>query len=115
MAKREPIESVDHKNSRMLSRVALSRTAQRIPKINACQKRGLHLHEYQAKQLLANHGVHTQQFQLVEHVEDVQKIMESTSLKSVDEWVVKAQVHAGGRGRGVFDHGFRGGVHLTKE
>src|SRR6202011_2945192 len=26
--------------------------------------------------------------------------------------VVKAQIHAGGRGKGVFRHGFKGGVHL---
>ena len=31
------------------------------------------------------------------------------------EYVVKAQILAGGRGLGVFDSGFKGGVHLTKE
>lgn len=29
------------------------------------------------------------------------------------EYVVKAQILAGGRGKGVFDNGFKGGVHLT--
>jgi succinyl-CoA synthetase beta subunit len=33
----------------------------------------------------------------------------------VDEYVIKAQVHAGGRGRGHFDNGFKSGVHITKE
>lgn len=33
----------------------------------------------------------------------------------VKEYVIKAQVLAGGRGKGVFDSGFKGGVHLTKE
>lgn len=33
----------------------------------------------------------------------------------VDEYVIKAQVLAGGRGLGHFDNGFKGGVHLTKE
>lgn len=33
----------------------------------------------------------------------------------VDEFVIKAQILAGGRGKGTFDHGFKGGVHLTKE
>ena len=28
------------------------------------------------------------------------------------EWVVKAQVLAGGRGKGHFDNGFKGGVHM---
>jgi succinyl-CoA synthetase beta subunit len=31
-----------------------------------------------------------------------------------DLMVVKAQVHAGGRGKGTFKNGFEGGVHLTK-
>lgn len=29
------------------------------------------------------------------------------------EYVVKAQILAGGRGKGIFDNGFQGGVHLT--
>lgn len=33
----------------------------------------------------------------------------------VKEYVIKAQILAGGRGKGVFDTGFKGGVHLTKE
>lgn len=31
------------------------------------------------------------------------------------EYVVKAQILAGGRGKGVFENGFKGGVHLTKK
>src|SRR6185437_16956649 len=30
------------------------------------------------------------------------------------EIVVKAQIHAGGRGKGTFTNGFKGGVHLCK-
>lgn len=30
------------------------------------------------------------------------------------EYVVKAQILAGGRGKGHFNNGFKGGVHLTK-
>jgi succinyl-CoA synthetase beta subunit len=33
----------------------------------------------------------------------------------VDEYVIKAQIHAGGRGLGHFDNGFKSGVHVTKE
>jgi len=29
------------------------------------------------------------------------------------EYVVKAQILAGGRGKGTFDNGFKGGVHIT--
>ena len=34
---------------------------------------------------------------------------------AVDEYVIKAQILAGGRGKGVFNTGFKGGVHLTKK
>lgn len=33
----------------------------------------------------------------------------------VPEYVVKAQILAGGRGKGHFDNGFKGGVHITKK
>ena len=28
--------------------------------------------------------------------------------------MVKSQIHAGGRGKGEFDNGFKGGVHLCQ-
>jgi hypothetical protein len=31
-----------------------------------------------------------------------------------DEYVVKAQVHAGGRGKGTFSNGYKGGVRIVK-
>lgn len=31
------------------------------------------------------------------------------------EYVIKAQVLAGGRGKGHFDNGFKGGVHITNK
>jgi succinyl-CoA synthetase beta subunit len=38
------------------------------------------------------------------------------ALGPVKEYVVKAQVHAGGRGKGFFkENGFKGGVHVVKE
>jgi succinyl-CoA synthetase beta subunit len=37
-----------------------------------------------------------------------------TYIADAAEYVVKAQIHAGGRGMGVFDNGFKGGVHLCK-
>lgn len=33
----------------------------------------------------------------------------------VPEYVVKAQILAGGRGKGHFSNGFKGGVHITKK
>lgn len=39
----------------------------------------------------------------------------SLCLSDAKEIVLKAQILAGGRGKGVFDSGLKGGVHLTKE
>src|SRR5262249_19816962 len=43
-----------------------------------------------------------------EEAESIAKELKSENL------VVKAQIHAGGRGKGVFKNGFKGGVHLCK-
>ena len=37
------------------------------------------------------------------------------SITDAAEFVIKAQILAGGRGKGHFDNGFKGGVHFTKE
>ena len=34
---------------------------------------------------------------------------------TADELVIKAQILAGGRGKGIFENGYKGGVKLTKE
>lgn len=36
-------------------------------------------------------------------------------ISDVKEYVIKAQILAGGRGKGYFDNGFKGGVQITKE
>jgi succinyl-CoA synthetase beta subunit len=62
------------------------------------------IHEYQAKDLLRKHGVTTPKgvacFSVDEAVAAAEKI-------GGDTWVVKAQIHAGGRGKG-------GGVKIVK-
>jgi len=35
--------------------------------------------------------------------------------KDVKEYVLKAQILAGGRGKGHFNNGFKSGVHITNE
>ena len=56
----------------------------------------MNLHEYQAKQVFAQFGMPVPNNQMVTSVADV-----SAALKELsgDRWVVKAQVHAGGRGK----------------
>ncbi len=63
------------------------------------------LHEYQAKDLLAECGVHVLKGVVVERPEDIDKAAAQLSEKG--PWVAKAQVHAGGRGKA-------GGVKLAK-
>lgn len=76
------------------------------------QIRCLNLLEYQSKDLLAKHGVTVQKFKLVVDPNEVDNI--GNEMK-VEEYVIKAQILAGGRGVGVFSNGFKGGVHLTKD
>lgn len=61
----------------------------------------MNLHEYQSKEILAKYGVRIQRGILANTVEEAKaaalKLSEETGTKA---WVVKAQVHAGGRGKG---------------
>ena len=63
----------------------------------------MNLHEYQAKHLFEKFGMPVPDYRVVSSVGDVQAALNSLGGKS---WVVKAQVHAGGRGKA-------GGVKLV--
>lgn len=63
----------------------------------------MNLHEYQAKHLLRNYGVPVPASEVAWNPEEAAEV--ATKLGS-DRWVVKAQVHAGGRGKA-------GGVRLV--
>ena len=74
----------------------------------------MNVHEYQAKELLKSYGVPVAQgapaFTPEEAVAAAQKLPGPV-------WVVKAQIHAGGRGKGKFretEAGDKGGVRLAK-
>ena len=56
----------------------------------------MNLHEYQAKQVFASYGMPVPNNQVVESVSAVSAALEKLA---GDRWVVKAQVHAGGRGK----------------
>uniref|UniRef100_A0A224XCT7 Succinate--CoA ligase [GDP-forming] subunit beta, mitochondrial n=1 Tax=Panstrongylus lignarius TaxID=156445 RepID=A0A224XCT7_9HEMI len=76
------------------------------------QIRHLNLLECHSKVLLQNYGVNVQKFIIIE---DPLEAKDLQSKFRVDEYVIKAQVLAGGRGLGYFDNGFKGGVHLTTD
>ncbi|MEO0866645.1 MAG: ATP-grasp domain-containing protein, partial [Pseudomonadota bacterium] len=74
----------------------------------------MNIHEYQAKALLRSYGAPVSDGRVVLRAEDAK-----TAAGALDGplWVVKAQIHAGGRGKGSFketDAGDKGGVRLTK-
>ena len=56
----------------------------------------MNLHEYQAKQLLAEYDLPVPQGQVAGNVEEALSVADKMPGK---RWVVKAQVHAGGRGK----------------
>ncbi|CAK1599682.1 unnamed protein product [Parnassius mnemosyne] len=78
------------------------------PRINC--KRNLNLQEYHSKDLLRKHQVSIQNFRLLDANLDPNTLSDFKA----NEYVIKAQILAGGRGKGHFDNGFKGGVHLTK-
>ena len=71
----------------------------------------MNIHEYQAKDLFEKFGVPSPKGRMAESPEEAKKIAEEIN----GQTVIKAQVHAGGRGKGTFKNGFEGGVHLSDD
>jgi succinyl-CoA synthetase beta subunit len=71
----------------------------------------MNIHEYQAKELLQKFDVATTRGRVATTLDEAEQI--ARELGDIDI-VVKAQIHAGGRGKGSFKNGFKGGVHVRK-
>ncbi len=71
----------------------------------------MNIHEYQAKELFAKYGVPAP---AGAYASDEAEF--ASALQRLPEGliVVKSQIHAGGRGKGSFTDGFKGGVKLTE-
>jgi len=68
----------------------------------------MNLHEYQAKQILNSFGVNIQRGVVAQTPEEAVEAAKEITKETGSEWhVIKAQVHAGGRGKG-------GGVKIAK-
>ncbi|MBI5940416.1 MAG: ADP-forming succinate--CoA ligase subunit beta [Caulobacterales bacterium] len=77
----------------------------------------MNIHEYQAKQLLAKYGVAVLKGGVAyTPAEAVQVAKELAAEMTNPVWVVKSQIHAGGRGKGRFtdDPAGKGGVRVVK-
>jgi succinyl-CoA synthetase beta subunit len=108
---------------------------QRASAATRVSKRFINIHEYQSKELMAKHNVAVQRFRVCEAgatytpeqaAKDLSEKRKTKGKKKIltfffvsdlaagREYVVKAQVHAGGRGKGQFkETGFKGGVHVV--
>lgn len=68
----------------------------------------MNLHEYQGKQILSNFGVRIQRGIVAQNAQDAVTAAKQLTAETGTGWyVIKAQIHAGGRGKG-------GGVKLAK-
>jgi succinyl-CoA synthetase beta subunit len=82
----------------------------------------MNIHEYQAKELLQKFGVATPRGKVASTPEEVEQVarelggvdLATGRVHPIGGLVVKAQIHAGGRGKGTFTNGFKGGVHVVK-
>jgi hypothetical protein len=70
----------------------------------------MNIHEYQAKQLFADAGVAVPNGTVAQSEQEFDQAL--SALPAGKPIVVKAQIHAGGRGKGTFKDGFQGGVHV---
>jgi succinyl-CoA synthetase beta subunit len=71
----------------------------------------MNIHEYQAKELMQKFGVATPQGAVASTPEEAEAIARKLNTSDL---VIKAQIHAGGRGKGTFKSGYKGGVKLVK-
>ena len=75
----------------------------------------MNLHEYQGKSILKSFGVAIQEGRVVDKVEDaLAAAKELTDETGTELFVVKAQIHAGGRGKGTVAETGSHGVVLAK-
>jgi succinyl-CoA synthetase beta subunit len=93
----------------VLGRKLLSRRSMK-GLMQVTSKRHLNVHENVSMRLLRDNGVRVPRFGVARSPEEVTSIIKD--LKSKD-YVVKAQVLAGGRGKGHFDNGLKGGVRMA--
>src|SRR5919204_14845 len=73
----------------------------------------MNIHEYQARELFEKFGVATVKGRVATTPDEAAAAARSFGGDG-RKLVVKAQIHAGGRGKGTFKNGFKGGVHVRK-
>lgn len=75
----------------------------------------MNLHEYQGKEILKSYGVPIQEGIVVDNVANAESAAKKLTEETGTQWyVVKAQIHAGGRGKGKVEETGSNGVVLAK-
>ncbi|GAM90940.1 hypothetical protein ANO11243_089870 [Dothideomycetidae sp. 11243] len=74
------------------------------------QQRFLSVHEYRSAQLLDSYGIGVPKGGVAHSPAEAESVAKGVS---DNDMVIKAQVLAGGRGKGHFDNGFKGGVRVV--
>ena len=75
----------------------------------------MNVHEYQAKSILKQYGVRIQEGIVAESPEKAEEAAKKLALETGTKvWVVKAQIHAGGRGKGKIEGTEQRGVAVAK-
>ena len=87
----------------MISKI-LSRSLNRGLTLNI--KRYFDLHEYQSKDLMRKYNILVQRGNIATTPEEAKKVAQDLNVKDGD-LILKAQVHAGGRGKGTFCNLYR--------
>ncbi len=72
----------------------------------------MNLHEYQAKELFANAGIIVPLGTAATSQAEIQSALDKIANAP---YVIKSQIHAGGRGKGRFKDGFEGGVKIAQD
>jgi succinyl-CoA synthetase beta subunit len=71
----------------------------------------MNIHEYQAKALFEQFGVAVPKGATAQNASEFEAAL--AKLNGADGYMVKSQIHAGGRGKGTFTNGFKGGVKFS--
>jgi len=82
------------------------------PLISNQSVRNLDLQEHNSKELLARHNVRVQRGIVASNAAETVKAAETLRAEGCRDIIVKSQILAGGRGKGTFNTGFKGGVKI---
>jgi len=81
----------------------------RLPSVSQQQRRALSIHEYLSADLLRQYGIGVPKGDVARTGAEAEAIAKKIG---GEDMVIKAQVLAGGRGKGSFDNGLKGGVRV---